>query len=146
MSTLVRRERPALPDLLLSIWPFSEMSLEFPVRDSMAMRVEELVDGESMVLRAEIPGVDPEKDVDISVADGVLTVKAERREETHEGEEGKPGYRSEFHYGSYSRSMTLPKNVGADDITATYKDGILELRMPLGTEPKAPNKVPIIRA
>lgn len=146
MNTVSTFERPALPDLLLSTWPFSTMAMQFPVRDTMALRVEEFVDGDTMVVRAEIPGVDPDKDVDVSVADGLLTLTAERREEKTEGEEGRPGYRSEFHYGSYSRTMTLPENVGADDIKATYKDGILELRMPVGAARREPRRVAVVRA
>jgi HSP20 family molecular chaperone IbpA len=58
------------------------------------MRIEEEVVGDRLVIRAEIPGVDPEKDVEINVADGVLSARAERREE--EGKKTDGGFRSEF--------------------------------------------------
>jgi HSP20 family protein len=97
------------------------------------------------VVRAELPGIDPEKDVEITVDNGVLTITAERREEKVEGEEGTSGYRSEFRYGSYRRSMTLPTGATEDDVKATYTDGILEVRVPIGTEKPTPRTVEITR-
>ncbi len=145
MSALMKQDRPSLNDLFWSGWPFGAMALEFPERDLMAMRVEEFAEGDTWVIRAELPGVDPDKDVDVSIHGGVLTVSAERREETQEGEEGKPGYRSEFRYGSYRRSLRLPVEVTADEVKATYTDGILEVRVPLSVEHPAPAKVPVTR-
>jgi HSP20 family protein len=145
MSTLMKQDRPSLTDLFWSGWPFGAMALDFPERDLMPMRVEEFGEGDTWVIRAELPGVDPDKDVEVSIDGGVLTVSAERREETVEGEEGKPGYRSEFRYGSYRRSLRLPVEVTADDVKATYADGILEVRVPLSAEHPAPAKVPVTR-
>jgi HSP20 family protein len=145
MSTLVKTDRPSLTELLWSGWPFGMAAVEFPEDELMPMRVEEFADGDTWVIRAELPGVDPDQDVDVTIHGGVLTVTAERREETHEGEEGKPGYRSEFRYGSYRRSLRLPVEVGADDVQATYSDGILEVRVPLAVEHPAPTKVPVTR-
>ena len=71
------------------------------------------------VLRAELPGLDPAKDVDITVRDGRLTIKAERSEK----KETKG--RSEFSYGSFVRSITLPTGANEEDIKATYDKGIL---------------------
>ena len=93
MSTLMRQERPSLADLFWSGWPIGAMTIGPPEQDLMPMRVEEFADGDTWVIRAELPGVDPDKDVEVSLHGGVLTVTAERREETQEGEEGKPGYR-----------------------------------------------------
>jgi HSP20 family protein len=61
--------------------------------------------------------------VEIAVQKGVLTVRAERREEKKEGRH------SEFHYGTFTRSMTLPAGADVDDVKATYIDGILEIRI-----------------
>ncbi|HSB86878.1 MAG TPA: Hsp20/alpha crystallin family protein [Ilumatobacteraceae bacterium] len=88
---------------------------------------EELVDG-NLVIRAEMPGVDPDKDVKIVVEDDVLTVNAERHREESKKTEG--GFRSEFHYGSFSRSMRLPKGTTAKNVKASYHDGILEVMVP----------------
>jgi HSP20 family protein len=89
---------------------------------------EEGVEDDTCVIRAELPGVDPDKDVEISVADGILHLHAEREERTEE--ELPSGYRSEFHYGSLERSIRLPEGVTEADIKASYKDGILEVRVP----------------
>jgi HSP20 family molecular chaperone IbpA len=79
---------------------------------------EEMKDGRYEV-RAELPGIDPAKDVDITARDGLLTIKAERKLKTES--DG----RSEFTYGSFLRSVQLPPGAREDDITATYDKGIL---------------------
>ena len=70
------------------------------------LKVEEITEDDHLLIRAELPGIDPERDVEITVADRMLTIRAERRHEerTEEGD----GYRSEFNYGSFTRSMMLP--------------------------------------
>jgi HSP20 family protein len=100
------------------------------------LRVEEKRDGDDLVIRAEVPGVDPE-DVDVEVHDGVLTVSAEREEKSEEEEDGR--FRSEFRYGSFSRSIVLPTGVDEDAITADCTNGVLEVRVPSGAAP-APTK------
>lgn len=82
---------------------------------------------DALVLRADIPGIKPE-DVKIEVEDNVLTVSGAHREET---EEKKEHYmRRERRFGSFSRSMVLPKGVTAEDIEATTEDGVLEVTIP----------------
>ncbi len=95
------------------------------------MHLEEFVEGDTCVIRAEIPGVDPEKDIEITVADGIVHLSAHREERTQE--ERPSGYRSEFRYGSFSRSVRLPEGATEQDVTATYKDGVLEVRIPVAT-------------
>jgi HSP20 family protein len=90
------------------------------------LRMEEYREGDTLVLRTEVPEIDPDKDVEISVGDGVLTIRAHR--------EMKSGCRSEFHYGELSRSLPLPTGVSGDDVKATYGDGILEVRVPVPAE------------
>ena len=110
------------------------------------MRVEEFVDGEECVIRAELPGIDPEKDVEITVAEGVLHLSAKREERT---EEKRPeGYRSEFRYGELTRDIRLPDGATEADVTASYKDGILEVRVPAPkpAPPAPPKKIEISRA
>jgi HSP20 family protein len=79
--------------------------------------------------------------VEVSVVDGFETIAAERHEEKTEGEQGKPGYRSEFRYGSFCRVISLPEGTKEDDLKATYADGILEVRAPVSNKPVTPNKI-----
>jgi HSP20 family protein len=101
-------------------------------------RIEDESTDEAYILRAELPGIDPEKDVQVSVTDGVLTVHAERKEKTAAAK------RSEFRYGELSRSVTLPTGADADKITAKYADGVLEVIVPI-TKPVKPQTIPITR-
>jgi HSP20 family protein len=108
------------------------------------IKVEEFVEDGTVVIRAELPGIDPDEDVDITVADGVLHVVATREERSEE--ERPEGYRSEFHDGSLERHIRLPEGAAADDITATYRDGILEVRIPAPADIEKPAaKVEITR-
>jgi len=99
------------------------------------IRVEEEVTDGVLRIRAEAPGIDPEKDAQISVEDGVLRLNIERRQQARSEEDGT--VRSEFHYGSLSRVLPLPKGVDPAQVTANYKDGILEIAVPL-PEPAQP--------
>ena len=92
------------------------------------LRIEQEMTDDTMVIRAEMPGIDPDQDVDITVADGILRIRAERRSEKKEETEGR--VRSEFRYGSFSRALRVPRDMTAADVTAAYKDGILEVRFP----------------
>jgi HSP20 family protein len=92
------------------------------------IRVEEFREDTALVIRADLPGIDPNKDVEVTVSDGVLHIDAERRTEEERVEKGY--LRQEVHYGSLSRSLPLPAGAAEADITATYKDGVLEVRVP----------------
>ena len=79
------------------------------------------------VLHADIPGVDP-KDIEITMEDGVLTIKGERR---FEDEKESNGYkRVERSYGTFYRRFSLPDSVDAQAITASGKNGVLEVSIP----------------
>lgn len=82
----------------------------------------------TVVLRADLPGIKPDE-VKVSVEDDVLTVSGEHTEESEE-EEGSY-MRRERRFGSFSRSMSLPAGVKAEDIESTTKDGVLEVTIPL---------------
>lgn len=108
------------------------------------MRVEEeIVDG-NLVIRAELPGVDPDKDVEITVQNDVLTLTAERRREQTKDTNG--GFRSEFHYGSLTRSMHLPKGTTVKNVKASYHDGILEVKVPAPKTADTVQRVTISKA
>jgi HSP20 family protein len=129
--------------------PFAEME---DLRRRMERVFEELGNGKAhewslaidlierddkFVLRANIPGIKPEE-VKIEVDEDVLTVSAEHEESE---EEKKENYvRRERRYGSFSRSLTLPKGVGAEDVEATCKDGVLEVSFP---KPKKEEPKPV---
>jgi HSP20 family protein len=102
------------------------------------------VEGDELKVRAELPGIDPEKDVHISVSDHTLSIRAERREESKSEKKGV--YRSEFSYGSFARSISLPEGVSADDVKATYKDGILEVQVPVDRKKAEPKEIPVTPA
>jgi len=109
------------------------------------MRVEEIHEDDTLVIRAELPGVDPEKDIDISVSGGVLHMEG-RREESKEHKDER-AYRSEFRYGIFSRDLALPKGVEGKQVKASYRDGILEVRIPWPVaKVEAPERVAISRS
>jgi HSP20 family protein len=107
------------------------------------MRIEDGVEGDEFVVRAEMPGIDPEQDVEINVSDGMLQVRAERREEHRREEAGRR--HSEFHYGSFSRVVPLPAGATESDVKATYHDGILEVRIPVDHHKAEATRVPVTR-
>jgi len=123
---------PSLPDWSDLMARFEAMPPWTSLEGHM-IRVEEHLDKGRYTLRAELPGVDPAKDVDISVRDGQMTIKAERTEQHKEGA------RSEFHYGSFYRSMPLPPGAKEAELDAPYTDGILTVTMPV-TESPTPEK------
>ncbi len=90
-------------------------------------------------LKAELPGLKKE-DVKISVEDNVLTLSGERREE--KAEKGRKVHRIERGFGSFFRSFSLPTSIAADKVTASYKDGVLEVVVPKKEEAK-PRQVEI---
>ncbi len=80
-----------------------------------------------LVIKAELPGMDP-KDIDISMNNGFLTIKGEKK---HEREEKDENYHLvERSYGSFTRSVRLPREVQSDKITASFKNGVLRVTLP----------------
>jgi len=132
MSTLLHRDpKTILPGL--ADW-FEEPFLTLRPYLGRPIRVEEYADSDHYLIRAELAGIDPEKDVEIMVGSGYLTIRAERSDKI----EGK--HRSEFRYGSFSRVLSLPVNADQEAVTASYHDGILTISVGLKTEQQAPAK------
>jgi HSP20 family protein len=131
------------PRDLMDMWsgwqPFG--AVNWPFRD---IKVEEYVEGDQLVIRAEVPGVDPDRDIDVSVDNGVLTISAERRESNRE-KFGDRGFHTEFRYGSFVRQVRLPAGTSPEVVSATYKDGVLEIRMPKPTAEAASRRIQIQR-
>ena len=94
-------------------------------------------------ITAELPGLD-EKNINITVANGALTIKGEKREETEEKK--KDYYVSERRYGTFERYFTLPDGVNADKIEATFKNGVLKLTLPKTEEAQKPAKTINVKA
>jgi HSP20 family protein len=88
---------------------------------------------DAIVLKAELPGVDP-KDVDVRVEDNTLYLKGERKFEKEVKEQNY--HRVERSYGSFARSFSLPNSISTDKVKAEFKDGLLTLTMPKREEAK----------
>jgi HSP20 family protein len=82
---------------------------------------------EELLLRADLPGL-AEKDIEITVQDGVLSVQGQRKEEKETKEEDY--YCCERWSGSFSRALTLPTGINTDKINASFKNGVLEVHLP----------------
>ena len=91
---------------------------------------------DALLLKLEVPGMEA-KDLDIQVTADSVSISGERKEETKSEEKGVT--RSEFRYGKFSRVIPLPVKIQNTNVTAEYKDGILNLTLPLAQEEK--NKV-----
>ncbi len=140
MAKLPRPQAPAImhamfPDL--ADWLESPWTGPPPFMAAQTFRVEETVRDNRYVIRAELPGLDPEKDIEVTVEGRTLTIHAERRQE-----ESGP-YRSEFRYGSLTRLFRLPAKVDAKDVTARYEKGVLEVSVPEREVKPEGTRVPI---
>ncbi len=94
-----------------------------------------------LVVRAELPGIDPDKDVEISVTDNVLRIAGERRREHRE--EGETYIRSEALYGRFEREILLPETADVDGIKASYDRGVLEVVVPKGAGRRETKRIPV---
>jgi HSP20 family protein len=103
--------------------------------------LEETDDHGIHVVKVDLPGIDPDRDVDITVDRGVLVIRAQRRQEQRSEVDG--SVRSEFSW--ISRTFSLPAGATENDVQATYRDGTLEIRVPDQTEDSALHKVPVAR-
>ena len=92
-----------------------------------------------LVLSLDLPGI-PEEDIAVELNENVLTVSGERSHASEQSTERY--YRYERHFGSFSRSVTLPPGVQEDAISARYENGVLEVRVPKPEEPK-PKRIQI---
>ena len=111
------------------------------LRAEEMIRVDEFRENGTLVMRAELPGIDPDKDVELTVSDGMLRIEAERREE--EKTEEKTYVRHELRYGSFTRVLPLPEGVTESDVKANYENGILEIRIPAPKVEPTAVKIPI---
>jgi len=89
---------------------------------------------EALIIKAEVPGVDPE-DLDIAITEDTLTIRGQSKKEVVEDRE--EYRRTERHYGSFSRTLQLPYRINTDDVKATYKKGTLSIVMAKSKPEKA---------
>jgi len=141
-----RQSRPLLPELselfngfqgfpaLANLPVFPNLR---PLFDSHLLRLEHQTKDGLYEVRAEVPGVDPDA-IEVTVRDGRLTIKAER------AQAGEPTGHSEFSYGSFVRTVSLPASADEDEINATYDRGILTVSVPLTDDQPIEKRVEVI--
>lgn len=143
MATPVRRRgRSLLPEVTdwFESFPALPSLWGRPLQPGVyGIRIEDYTEDGRYLIRAELPGVDPQKDVDITVDEHVLTIRAERSEEQKDKQ-----YR-EFRYGSFTRSVPLPVGAKEEEISASYDDGILTVTVPLGESEQPGRQIPVQR-
>ncbi len=130
-------------DRFFEDWPemLRRPVLLWPERGTGGFRMEEFHEEGAYVVKAELAGLDPEKDVEVSVHNGVLHIAVERHEE--EKTEGRDYVRREFRYGSFHRDVPLPEGASESEVKATYKNGVLEIRVPIvAAEPR--KRIPVV--
>jgi len=139
MSTLTRRRSNPIADLLG--WLENETGPGAPgLGLASNVRIEDFVEDDTYVLRAELPGIDPDEDVAVDVTGEVLTIRGQRREQRQDR------MCHELRYGPFSRTVPLPRHAKVDAVTAAYRDGVLELRVPLDGEGPHATRVLVQRA
>lgn len=138
MSTLTHRDYRPFGDLF--DWLETPLTVLRPLA-SHPVRVEDYLKDGRYVLRAELPGVDPDKDIDVTVSDGVLTIRATRHDET------KDKRHSEFRYGAFARTVALPPGADEEHVQAVYGNGVLEVSVSLRKEEeeKPRRRIPVLR-
>jgi HSP20 family protein len=119
-----RRVRPWWPERLFRT---DELDVRAPAVDVFEEK-------DDIVVKAEVPGMDKDN-IQVTLTDHTLTIKGEKKKAEEIKEENY--YRSERSYGSFFRTLELPKDVHADKVKATFKNGVLEVRMPKTEEAKA---------
>lgn len=86
-------------------------------------------EGDNLLVTVELPGIDPEKDLEVAVEGGVLTIKGEKTDEREVKEEDR--FVHERRYGRFERTVMLPDGVDPDSVTASYDQGVLTIEIPI---------------
>lgn len=119
MSTLTQRHYRGpfadIVDLLESPWTM------FRPANSHLMLAEDYIKYGTYVVRAELPGLNPDEDLEVRITKGVLTISATRHDEIEDE------HRSEFRYGTFSRAFALPEGADTEHVRASYDKGIVEV-------------------
>jgi len=114
--------------------------------DMLAPRIDIAESKDAIDLTAELPGVD-EKDVDVTLADGVLTIRGEKKAERDEKDKDKNWHAVERSYGSFSRTISLPFDPDSAKVEAKFDKGVLHVHLPKPAEvAKKQQKIEIKKA
>jgi HSP20 family protein len=108
--------------------PLWDSRERWPGLASFTPRIDITEDDKRLTVTAELPGLE-EKDLSVSLADDVLTIKGEKKEETEEKKE-RGCYRAERSYGSFERAIALPDGLDVDKAAAELKSGVLTVSFP----------------
>lgn len=126
MSNILHKNpKSVVPDLI--DW-FEEPFLTLRPYLGHAIKVEDYTQDGHYVIRAEVPGIDPEQELEVTAGAGYLTIRAVRSGKIEDK------HRTEFRYGSFSRTVELPPNADANDVTASCDKGILTIKLGLKGE------------
>lgn len=136
MSMVARRPLNPMAEML----EWLDSAAPFALRgQGHYIRVEDYIEDNNYVLKAELPGVNPDEDIEVSVEGDLLTISGQRREEEHDKNH------NEFRYGSFTRSVRLPPGAKSQEVAATYEDGLLEVKVPIAVGEPASTKIPVQR-
>ena len=140
MAKLPRPQAPArframFPDL--ADWLESPWTGPPPFLAGQVFRLEESIRDDRYVIRADLPGLDPENDIEVTVDGRILTIRAERRQQDT------GPHRSEFRYGSLARAVRLPARVDPADVAARYDKGVLEVTVPVRVIKPEGTRIPV---
>jgi len=146
-TTLARLD-PDFDELVRRAWgtPTRRSSGRGTATAGYVPAIEMVTDGSDVLISLELPGVDVDNDVDITVAEGRLMISGERRDRMAERDDSKNAkvLVRELRYGSFRREFALPDGVTADDVDAAYENGMLHVRVRHVTKPaEQPKKVEI---
>ena len=151
MAGLVRRDTFA--DLVASLRrdlemfrsaaePFGGLETITAQKSDWLPAADVLTKGDDLILRMELPGIDPERDIEITVENGMLRIHGQRREKKEEEDRGY--IRRETSYGSFERVLRVPSDIKAEDLKANYSNGILEVVVPKAVK-RSTQRVPVLR-
>jgi HSP20 family protein len=128
---LLRQMTTELDRVFDEPWNLFRWPVEFEFKDDMAAwapKVDVVTKDQKLITRVDLPGMKKD-DVQVEVQDGLLMLSGERKKETKEEKDNV--YREEREYGSFCRTIPLPKGVKADDVKASFNNGVLEVTVPL---------------
>ena len=132
-----RREMDQLFDGFLNEWPMRSTSLLDRHLGEFMPTIDVAETEKEVRITAELPGME-EKEIDVSLTRGVLTIKGEKREEQEENK--RDFHRSECRYGMFERVIQLPAEIDADKAKATFKKGVLKITLPKTAEAQSQRK------